>query len=108
VVRQTPSSGVRKEQASPEGTVICAVVVLREDSVCQRCTNKRLTEQGRGAVLALYREGLNKNQVAQRVGVTRWSVTRVLRMNDLIEEGKSAVSAAIKARRTAVKTMMKE
>jgi hypothetical protein len=42
------------------------------------------------------------------VGVTRWSVTRVLRMNDLVEEGKSAVSAAIKARRTAVKKMMKE
>jgi transposase len=73
----------------------------------QRCTNKGSLNRAE-AVLALYREGLNKNQVAQRVGVTRWSVTRVLRMNDLIEEGKSALSAAIKARRTAVKTMMKE
>jgi transposase len=86
-------------------------------SPARRCTNKRLTEQGRGAVLALYREGLNKSQVAQRVGVTRWSVTRVLRRNDLIEKGKfrdrrcgkkSTVSAAIKARRTKVKMMMKE
>jgi transposase len=85
-------------------------------SPARRCTNKRLAEQGRGAVLALYREGLTKNQIAQRVGVTRSTVTNVLRRNELIEKGKfrdrrcgkkSTVSAAIKARRTKVK-MMKE